>query len=308
MKQKFARKTALFMCFVTFFCSLTLNVNAYETYTTAKTSGMTITDTEIRQSIEAGHIIDTGKTDEQVDKIGYERDAFSFPIEIIKRNKKVIIAVSDYLVAQENKESEQEKAEPEKDSEKGLTEAGIAGYLYDPAEKCFYTASDPWQRTVGYNEIFDVFSEVALIDFDTIRFKFDYKDKNWLIQMWKGQYGLLFYGAEVGVYNKPADRKVPHYDAVKDSERLGMSIELYEYEQSRSKEGKWVKKFSRPYDYHWWCTGFIPGNIGDKFGNLRIYARITAKDYDMLSALTESIEKEGIKYKVDGLDVLFIYK
>ena len=123
--------------------------------------------------------------------------------------------IASYLEEQEKLEQEQAKPEitppaNNTNDERDLSETGIVGYLFDPNEKCFYTASDPWQRIVGYNELFDIFSEVAWIDFDTVRFKFDYKNKNWCVQIWKGQYGLLFYGAEIGVYNKPTNRKIAH--------------------------------------------------------------------------------------------------
>ena len=128
-----------------------------------------------------------------------------------------------------------------------MEKSGILGYLYDPAERCFYTADDPWQRNVGYNSIFDTTSNIALIDFDTVRLRFEYQNKDWMIQLWKGQYGLIFYGAEVGIYTKPKDRKLMHYDCASDDEMLKMSMDFLEY-----KNGKWTKRFTRPYGYYWW--------------------------------------------------------
>ena len=283
MKQSFIRKIALLMCAVMLFSALPFGVSA-QAAAAKNTSSSVVTNNTA-----------DGSTTEET----------SPAVEVIKTLltalKKVVVAISDYLAEQEK----QEQQKPEKD----LSETGVAGYLYDPAEKCFYTASDPWQRTVGYNELFDVFSEVALIDFDTMRIKFDYKNKNWLIQIWKGQYGLLFYGAEIGVYNKPSDRKLAHYDAVKDNERLKMSMDFYEYKKELfSSKTEWKKQFSRPYGYYWWCTGFIPGNRNDEFEKLRVDARITAMDYDMLAGITASVRRQGIKYQVNGLDIRFTYQ
>lgn len=188
-----------------------------------------------------------------------------------------------------------------------LSASGVVGYLYDPNENCFYTADDPWQRVVGYNEIFDVAAPVATISFDTVRLKFDYKDKNWMIQIWKGQYGLAFYGAEIGVYNKPMDRTLEHYDAVTDDERLKMSMDFYEYEDRLFGDDGWEKKFSRPYASYWWCTGFIPGNKLGNFGSLRVNARITAKDYEMLSGIRKALSENSIQYTYSGLNVYFEY-
>ncbi len=303
MKQSLVRKIAMLMCAVMLFCAVPCTAYAAE----KGKSGITATEFEK---------LDKEETAENTESTEQKKSITDVLKEIIESVKKVVVAIGAYLEEQERLEQEQSQPRPEakpeedekQDGDKDISESGIAGYLYDSKEKCFYTASDPWQRVVGYNELFDIFSEVAWIDFDTVRFKFDYKDKNWCVQIWKGQYGLLFYGAEIGVYNKPTDRKIAHYDSVSDADRLQMSMDFYEYEKSLFTKGEWTKKFSRPYDYYWWCTGFIPGNRNNEFDKLRVDARITAKDYDMLSALTNAIKKEGIEYKIKGLDVILTYQ
>lgn len=187
-----------------------------------------------------------------------------------------------------------------------MAENGIFGYLYDPSEKCFYTASDPWQRLIGYNAIFDVCAPFTFIDFDTVRLDFKYKNKDWRVQLWKGQYGLAFYGCEVGVYTKPADRKLAHYNCASDDELLMMELDFLQKKSGTT--DTWVKKFSRPYGSYWWCTGFIPGNLFGNFDILKLDMRITMKDYEMLSGFTSALSKNGIKYTTKGLDVYFIYE
>ncbi len=183
-----------------------------------------------------------------------------------------------------------------------LEKSGIFGYLYNPGQNYFYTADDPWQRNVGYNSIFDTTAPLTFIDFDTVRLRFPYGDKDWMIQLWKGQYGLIFYGAEVGVYTKPKDRVLMHYDCATDDEMLKMSMVFNEY-----KNGKWQKRFTRPYGYYWWCTGFIPGNKFGDFSVLKLDMRITAKDYDMLSGIKTALEANNISYRVSGLDLYFTF-
>ena len=186
-----------------------------------------------------------------------------------------------------------------------MAEKGIFGYLYDPTEKCFYTASDPWQRTIGYNAIFDVCAPFTFIDFDTVRLDFKYKGKDWRVQLWKGQYGLAFYGCEIGVYTKPADRKLAHYNCASDDELLMMEVDFLQKKSGTS--NTWVEKFSRPYGSYWWCTGFIPGNIFGNFENLKLDIRITMKDYEMLSGFISALSQNGIAYTLKGLDVYFVY-
>lgn len=95
---------------------------------------------------------------------------------------------------------------------------------------------------------------------------FDYKGKHWMIELWKGRYGLMT-GCEIGVYNRfpkssPAHTlldatvgKRPHdpnkshsmfFDCAGDSELLEMSYTLHRSGQ---------KLFSRGPERHWWLTG-----------------------------------------------------
>ena len=192
---------------------------------------------------------------------------------------------------------------PYKDMGK-LGSAGLLGYLYDPERDVFYTAKDPWQRNFGFNVIYDVSAQLILLNYKTNRFKFNANGKDWMIQFWKGHYGLVIYGGEIGVYTKPVDRVVEHYDCASDEDMLRMSLKFYQYDV---KQEKWVFSFERPYGLYWWCTGFKIGNNGGgydtKFSNYRIDARITMKNFEMLEAFTKSLRDGGQAYTVDGLDV-----
>ena len=125
-----------------------------------------------------------------------------------------------------------------------------------------------------------------------------------MIQFWKGHYGLVIYGGEIGVYTKPVDRVFEHYDCASDEDMLRMSMKFYQYDV---KKEDWVFSFERPYGLYWWCTGFKIGNNGGgydtKFSNYRIDARITMKNFEMLNAFTKSLKDGGQAYRVDGLDV-----
>ena len=177
---------------------------------------------------------------------------------------------------------------------------GFLGYKYDPEENVYYTNKDPWQRNFGFNELYDVGASFIVFYYDTMRCKFNYANKDWLIQFWKGQYGFVFVGAEIGIYNKPTSRKVEHYDCASDEDSLKMSMTCY-------RKGKEI--FSRQYATYWWCTGFVPGKL-DKFSDrseLKVQARITLKDARMLLSFCGALEENGLKlnknYTTDGLDV-----
>ncbi len=241
----------------------------------------------------------------------------SFNINNIKNTDTYRYAVSSYVYSG-GKKFTSEKCEsvsiayvseekPDSIYSEEMADKGILGYLYDPKEGCFYTSADPWQRVVGYNEVFDVMGPYTFIDFDTLRLYFEHGNKDWLIQLWKGQYGLVFYGAEVGVYTKPKDRELKHFDAASDSEMLKMSMTFIEKEKVPFSGTKWNEKFTRPYGYYWWCTGFLPGNRYGKYENIKLDMRITMKDYEMLSGVTAALKENGITYSVKGLDVYFVY-
>ncbi len=183
----------------------------------------------------------------------------------------------------------------------GIFNEGLAGYQYDTNGNFYYTSSDPWQRQFGYHEAFDVAAGLVTIYMDTMRCKFEYKDKDWMIQFWKGQYGLVFVGHEIGVYTKPKTRTNDHYDAASNEDALYMELTGY-------RDGKEI--YHRDYGKYWWCTGFVPGtldNLTDR-SELSLKCRITMKDYDMLLGFCDALKSNGMvlgkDYATDGLDVL----
>ena len=185
-----------------------------------------------------------------------------------------------------------------------LFDQGLAGFQFNKTGDYYYTNSDPWQRTLGYNEAYDNGAAFVAIYIDTMRCKFRYDNKDWMIQFWKGQYGYVFVGHEIGVYYKPIDRTAEHYDCVSDEDSLYMSM-------NGLRNGEVL--YSRDYGRYWWCTGFVPGKL-KKFSDrseLQIDARITMKDRDMLNAFVTSLEENGMiresDFTVKGLDVYVVW-
>lgn len=188
-------------------------------------------------------------------------------------------------------------------NEAAQQDAGFLGYLYDKDGNFYYTNKDPWQRYFGFNKVYDFGAQFVFMFFDTARIKFRYDNMDWMVEFWKGQYGGVFVGAEIGVYYKPTSRTVEHYDAVPDKDTLAMEMTFY-------RKGEPI--LTREYGRYWWCTGFVPGKL-DKYSDrseLQIGARITMKDRIMLKSFVNGLETcrefkfvEGDNYYVDGLDV-----
>lgn len=138
-------------------------------------------------------------------------------------------------------------------------DTGLFGFKYSTKDKVFYTAEDAWQRNFGYSEIYDSSSGAIAISYDTIRVKFNYEDKEWMMQFWKGQYGLVLIGAELGTYNRPMNSTdSTFYNCVTDEEKLNMSMKVLRLDPNTNKV---VQLFERSPSKTWWLTGFTPGTL-----------------------------------------------
>ena len=137
--------------------------------------------------------------------------------------------------------------------------------------------------------------------YDTQRYKFDYEGKNWMIQVWKGQYGITS-GAEIGVYTKSPDNPVEFYSCASDEDCLKMSFDLY-------KKGELF--FHREDESHWWLTGFAP-LTATSATDFDMKASITCKSTEMAKALAGALEDNGYvlgeKYWIDGAVVSFFWE
>lgn len=177
----------------------------------------------------------------------------------------------------------------------------ILGYRYSYEDDYFYTDNDNcWQSNFGFINAFDLVCPYILIEYDYIRMHFNYGGKAWMIQLWKGQYGMVFYGSEIGVYCK--DGEIPegepitaftHYNCA-TNDKLGMEMALYWDEKN---DGNYVYQLSRPYDEYWWCTGFKSGHLwqSEPADELRMVSSITLKDEAMADIFANQLELCGFK-------------
>ena len=186
--------------------------------------------------------------------------------------------------------SEVTQAMEPKEGKTFLERVGILGFLWDDDDKVFYSAHEAWQRNFGYNRFYDFAAQFLLLYYDTCRVKFTYGGRDWLIQFWKGQYGLILIGAEVGVYSKPENSPTGQYDCADDSNLFSLGYTLYSHDKVL---------FVRSYQETWWLTGFKIGKI-DKFSDrsqLSMRIRITLKDDGMREAFVKALCKWGVGFK-----------
>lgn len=198
------------------------------------------------------------------------------------------------------------------------------GYRYSYDDDYYYTDDkDCWQDTFGFYNLYDLVSPYILLEYDYIRVYFRYNDLDWMIQLWKGQYGLLFYGSEVGVYTKKmSDKDVTAFTHFKCPEKenwLDMTMSLY---HDQKNDGNYKFELERPYDNYWWCTGFKAGHLRDvePADELRMTTTINMKDEEMARLFAEGLVDCGFidcgneqalihdKFYVDGNDVHIIWQ
>ena len=182
-------------------------------------------------------------------------------------------------------------------------DAKLLSYRVSP-DGYFYTDDDPWQRNFGFNALYDIATPYTFMYYDTFRIFFDYGEykageldgvpagtpKQWMIQPWKGQYGMVLYGAELGVYTKPSTRETPHYDCANNADCLPMSMTVYKDEK---------EAFSMPYKNHWWITGFKPGALKNYTDMSKPHDQLTVKfaiDFptnEMAKFFADGLEERG---------------
>ncbi len=159
------------------------------------------------------------------------------------------------------------------------------GYNMNIRDSWAYTSLNPPQRVLGYTKAYDdaILKTTDMVDVDTLRLKFPYQGRDWMLQLWKGRY-FITTGGEVGIYNKPTDRLIDFYDAATDAERIGMSFRV------TADTGDVL--IDRPITLHWWMTGFSvrPNIYGPS--RLTLQTDITPTDAEMMEGLCAALEKE----------------
>ena len=105
------------------------------------------------------------------------------------------------------------------------------GFAYELKGDYFYSLMDCWQRETGYCRLYDEAAPLFNMIMDCEPVTFFYAGKRWLIELWKGQYGITT-GAEIGVYHTAREDmdtdkfKGTFYEAIQDNEMLKMSYVL----------------------------------------------------------------------------------
>lgn len=181
------------------------------------------------------------------------------------------------------------------DYDKGVFDSGFAyNAIYDQ----FYATNDCWQRQFGFTPLYDIMSKVAF-DYTTKRIFFEYGGKDWMIQIWKGNYMFnMFVGGEVGLYNRPDGKFGMYYNCATDEEMMPISIKVYDSEQTY---------VNRDATLTWWATGF---KLADKVDpdTLTLESSLAFPDQEMCDAFVEAASKiDGVECTYDGTTASIVW-
>lgn len=170
------------------------------------------------------------------------------------------------------------------------------GYCYMSQKEIFTSTQDAWQKQYGYGKIYDRMAPFFNMIFDCQPVYFDYDGKTWLIEFWKGQYGINT-GSEIGIYHAdaivpPGIRKRTIFHAATEEEYLFMNTELCERGRPLSDLGA----------SHWWLTQFLPGHFSSP-KNLTLEITIRFPDTEMRDAFLDALTLKG--YDINHIGIFF---
>jgi hypothetical protein len=180
-----------------------------------------------------------------------------------------------------------------------------AGYSYDPSQDIFCARMDAWQRKYGYCRLYDEAAAPAGIIIDAEPVHFEYGGKRWMLEFWKGQYGLNT-GCEIGVYNtEEPDFIIPNlfsgafYKCVDNANRLMLEYTLYKNgNQLFQRKGK-----------HWWLAGFKPGLFSEP-SELTMRIQVVFHDAGMCRSFIRAMKRIGYKeheIRTNGITAEFLF-
>ncbi len=163
------------------------------------------------------------------------------------------------------------------------------GFEYLLSQDIFTSLHDAWQRDFGYCRLYDNSASLAGMVFDCEPVYFDYKGCTWLIELWKGQYGINT-GAEIGIYKADSlisrgQRSTTLFHTVPDEDLPFYEITLHDMNTP----------LYRVAQRHWWLTGFRMGYYREP-EPLTLKAEITFPSYEMLNAFVRGLTECGYSY------------
>lgn len=168
------------------------------------------------------------------------------------------------------------------------------GFCYLPEKDIFSARTDALQREFGYNTLYDEAALSFHMIFDREPVYFNYQGKTWLIEFWKGQYGVNT-GAEIGIYHAggivpPALRRQTPFQAAAPEEMLSLRLSL-------SANSRYLFTLCQT---HWWLAGFSMGTYTPP-ERLTMDVSISFPDEEMCRSFCRALH--GLGYKTREISI-----
>lgn len=162
------------------------------------------------------------------------------------------------------------------------------GFSYLCQDDILTSTKDAWQRQFGYCSLFDKSAPRLHMIFDCEPVYFSYDDQTWLIEFWKGQYGINT-GAEIGIYQAdipvaPENYSKTLFHSISDKELLPLSMELFHH----------GKRLFSVQEEHWWLTGFCMGRYS-RPKDLVLNCSLTFPNHCMMQSFVSGMLRAGYK-------------
>jgi hypothetical protein len=156
----------------------------------------------------------------------------------------------------------------------------------------------------GYNWAYDLASR-AICNLQTLRFPFQYKGTEYLIQFWKGHYFGIIHGSEIGIYKKsgnPLLSWLGQYDCAID-DRLVMRSTSYH------RDTLWYETKA---ERVWWLGRGRIHDLSVNWGpqEMKLEGAIQFEDKTMFDAFIASVKNSAPKefsFKTEGLTFSFVW-
>lgn len=177
------------------------------------------------------------------------------------------------------------------------------GFEYRLSQDLFTSRTSAWQKECGYCSAYDQYAPFFHMIFDCEPVYFDYQEKTWLIEFWKGQYGITA-GCEIGIYH--ADRLVP---AKERKSTLFGSVPAEEMPVFSVTLLKDNSPLTRQCRRHWWLTGFCMGRFIPP-EHLSMKIAIVFSSQEMCRSFLSGLEEAGYSFPetyVSGNAVSFTF-
>jgi hypothetical protein len=207
-----------------------------------------------------------------------------------------------------------------------------AGFEYDRSQDIITSRMWAWQRATGYTWGYDVAAPAMRMIIDCEPFYFSYDRKVWMIELWKGQYGLET-GAEIGVYNVLDPAALPDRDPLPTLShgvalRGNTALPYATVQRATVSAQRWCadpkhvffacarpdemptmsfvlsrngnELFRRPATAHWWLTGFKWGVFTSRTSELVLDAEIELLSPMMCSRFMDALAAKQYRFSQRG--------